>query len=253
MRTSGLPQLALETRTGTMERLGEINTVLVQTDDSSHTPPPPPQLRQVADGICQRCLGEIESIAHMFKECPEVITTWRRWEEVRQEAEGRQRASATLLTDLIESIEEHNENPARLHTIVALTINIWADRNQLVFRNRRTRTPLHLSFQEAQKSIEADMHEGGNDDNWNRGMAGLQKLREWTESELRGRQAQSTSQQILRILEGERARERVISVATQQTVRISTPSMTSEDVERTENPDASDTTQHSSLDFALVP
>ncbi|KAL3693009.1 hypothetical protein R1sor_006660 [Riccia sorocarpa] len=82
----------------------------------------------------------------------------------------------TLLEEITRGIARHNHNPALPHTVAALTSNIWKDRNNRVFQNRRSQTTLYISFQEAQQTIEADMQDRGNDDNWSRGIEGLRTL-----------------------------------------------------------------------------
>ncbi|KAL3688146.1 hypothetical protein R1sor_014455 [Riccia sorocarpa] len=143
---------------------------------------------------------EVESVPHMLLECTEVRGIWRHWAQIQQVTDARSRTDRNLLEEITSSLREHNRNPARLHTLVAITANVWSDRNQWVFNNKRVHTPLHVSFQEAVKTIEADMHEKASEDTWNRGLTGLNTLKIWIEEELHRRPSRTIAQQINIIL-----------------------------------------------------
>ncbi|KAL3698668.1 hypothetical protein R1sor_012744 [Riccia sorocarpa] len=173
------------------------------------------------DGVCSRCLGEEETITHLLKDCPEVRGVWIQWSQIRRAAGEDDRTEDNLLDEITAIINIHNRNPARLHTLVAVTTNIWRDRNERVFNNKNTRSPLRISLQEAQRTVEADMQESGSEENWNRGMAGLLTLRSWSGLEKLRRPNRTLVQRIDGLLEG----TRVIPIRTQDTERLDSPTL----------------------------
>ncbi|KAL3694644.1 hypothetical protein R1sor_008295 [Riccia sorocarpa] len=171
---------------------------------------------QVADGVCKRCLQEVKTIPHMMKDCPEVRRYWILWTQVRHTTGETRCNTRNLLEELKRGIECHNRNPTWLHTIVAITSNCWKDRNNWVFRNKRSQTSLNVSLREAQQTIEADMQESGSEECWTRRLEGLRTIRSWLQTEVQLHRRRSVAQQIDAMLEG----DRVIPIATQNVERL---------------------------------
>ncbi|KAL3693970.1 hypothetical protein R1sor_007621 [Riccia sorocarpa] len=191
---------------------------------------------QVSDGICSRCLLEEETIEHLMRNCSEARGIWNQWAQIRQGTGKGGRMEDTLLEEIIEGIKAHNRNPAKMHMVVAITTNIWMDRNQSVYR--RIRSPLRISFQEVQRTIEADMQENGSEDNWNQGIAGLETLRSWSEFENASRPCRTLAQHIDSLLEG----ASLVPISTQETERLESPAQDS-NVERSSQTTAPDRDQ----------
>ncbi|KAL3698430.1 hypothetical protein R1sor_012506 [Riccia sorocarpa] len=144
---------------------------------------------KVSDGVCNRCQRAEETTPHMFRHCTEVTPTWAQWSRALSSTSTTraEEYELELLRLMISSLEVHNKDPAKLHLLAAITMNIWKDRNQAVFNHKRTRTPLQGSILEGMRTIKADMKPRGGDENWRRGLTGLSTLRNWLNAHLEAR------------------------------------------------------------------
>ncbi|KAL3687866.1 hypothetical protein R1sor_014175 [Riccia sorocarpa] len=141
-----------------------------------NTPGSRAQQMRVSQGPCRWCNIARETIIHMFWEIPAVKQTWDEMRRRTWEANSPFRIRHSLLETIDEALLSKRESGALINIIAATIQTLWLDRNSMVFRNQRRRTPLILILYKAREEIEGSFSSSIRENTWNRGIKSLGEI-----------------------------------------------------------------------------
>ncbi|KAL3688714.1 hypothetical protein R1sor_015023 [Riccia sorocarpa] len=110
---------------------------------------------QVSDGVCPRCLTEVETPEHLFWSCSK---SHDRWDELRAALHTlgvNFRLELTWFGFKRQAISLKNSNAMLWAVAAELYKTFWRERTERVFRNTRVRVPLQVVIHEAGRSVSA--------------------------------------------------------------------------------------------------
>ncbi|KAL3682363.1 hypothetical protein R1sor_000385 [Riccia sorocarpa] len=98
-------------------------------------------------GFCDRCNQEVESVNHMFIECPHAAYKWQEWQTNCQGEEWRIQTDGDLIDMLDKICKGHRAQ--KISLFAKTTWHIWLERNSYTYNNKTLRIPFRVTLRMA--------------------------------------------------------------------------------------------------------
>ncbi|KAL2608864.1 hypothetical protein R1flu_027437 [Riccia fluitans] len=132
---------------------------------------------RVAEVPCCRCNVEEETVSHLFFECPNSLSRWRRLHERARTVKVSFQITHSLLETIDEAIRTKEKGSPLVFILFSITNAIWKDRNLLLFRGKSHNTPLLISLEQARREVKGSFNQSSSALKWQQGLQALEELK----------------------------------------------------------------------------
>ncbi|KAL3683477.1 hypothetical protein R1sor_001499 [Riccia sorocarpa] len=107
-------------------------------------------------GTCSRCNRAIETVNHLFLECPRAAAKWREWANHCSGADWRIEPTDNLV-DLIDDIWKGRKTH-KIALFTKVTWHIWLERNSDTYNSKELDIPFTVAIKMARDVLQAEAH-----------------------------------------------------------------------------------------------